>query len=320
MYIFILIPAISSLVSFLVFRNLTPKLREEEITGEDKHKSHRPDLPEMGGLAIASGFTAGILSVVGFNQFAGRLMTLNLTYVFAAGLTVLIVALIGMVDDLLQVRQLTKALMPALAALPLVAVKVGKTFFNLPFVGHVDVGLLYPTLLVPLGVTGAANAVNMLAGFNGLETGLGVIMMGALGYVSWSIGAWTAFFILICGLGATLVIFYFNWFPAEVLIGDTGTLTIGAIVATAVIVGDFEYAGVILIIPFVVDFLLKASSGLPKSFAEEEEGKLYCPGEKPTGLAQLVLKVSGGMTEKWLVATLLGIEVVFAVLAVLYYV
>ena len=77
MYVFVLIPAISSLVSFLIFKNLAPKLLKEEITGEDVHKSHRPDLPEMGGLAIAGGFTAGILSVVGFNQFAGRLMTLT---------------------------------------------------------------------------------------------------------------------------------------------------------------------------------------------------------------------------------------------------
>jgi len=55
--------------------------------------------------------------------------------------------------------------------LPLVAIKVGKSFLKLPIFGHIEVGLFYPLLLVPLGVTGAANAVNMLAGFNGLEAG-----------------------------------------------------------------------------------------------------------------------------------------------------
>ena len=319
MYIFILIPALSALSSFLVIKNLSPKLKEQSITGKDMHKTEEPLLPEMGGIAVASGFIVGILSVIGFNQFAGRLTVVNLEYVFAAGLTVLIVALIGMVDDLLHVRQLVKALTPLLAAFPLVAIKVGKTFLNLPVVGHVEMGLFYPLFLVPLGVTGASNAVNMLAGYNGLEAGLGIIMMGALAFIGFSIESWTAFFILMSGLGATVVFFYYNWFPASIFIGDTGTLTIGAIIAASVIIGDFEYAGMILIIPFVLDFILKAPHGMPKSFAKHEDGKLFCPEKRPAGLAQLVLKLSGGLSERALVLILLGMESIFAALAVLYY-
>jgi len=263
----------------------------------------------------------GILSVVGFTQFAGRLQVVDLNALFAGGFTVLIVAIVGMVDDLLDVRQLTKAFLPLFAALPLMAVKVGKTVMQFPAFNEIDVGLFYPLLLVPVGVSGATNATNMLAGFNGLEVGLGVVIVSSLGFISWYLEAWTAFFLLVCLLGPLLVVLYYNWYPAELLVGDVGTLTIGAIIASAVIIGDFEYAGVILIIPYAMDFILKAFNGFPKSFGElGEDGKLYCPDDGPVGLAQLVLKVFGGLTEKVLVLVLLGIESVFAGLAVFYYV
>lgn len=320
MWIFLLIPAISTAFSFLLAEELVPKLREQGINGEDKHKASGPKVPEMGGLVLVGGFVFGLLAAVGFNQFADRLNVVDLNSLFAVGFTVLIVAIIGMVDDLLRIRQLTKAVLPFLASLPLMAIKAGKHSMNFPFLGQVQLGLLYPLLAVPFGITGAANAMNMLAGFNGLEVGLGVIIVSALAFISWLFESWTAFFVLISLLGPLLVVLFYNWYPADLLIGDVGTLTIGAVVASAVIVGDFEYAGVIIIIPFVADLVLKAMNGFPKSFAVHEDGKLYCPEDGPDGLAHLVLKLAGGLTEQSLVLVLLGIEGVFALLAVVYYI
>ena len=59
-------------------------------------------------------------------------------------------------------------------------------------------------------------------------------------------------------MGALLATSYYNWYPAKILVGDVGTLTIGAIIASAVIIGNYEAAGVILMIPYMVDFLIKA--------------------------------------------------------------
>lgn len=71
-----------------------------------------------------------------------------------------------------------------------------------------------------------ANAVNMLAGFNGLEAGMGLVAVGSLAVIAYLIGETTAFILSIIMLGALLATLYFNWFPAKVLIGDVGTLTI----------------------------------------------------------------------------------------------
>ncbi len=81
---------------------------------------------------------------------------------------------------------------------------------GLPFLGRVDLGSLYTLVLIPLAVTGVANGVNMLAGFNGLETGMGIIALGSLAIIAYSIGAATSFLILVAALGALIAFLYYN--------------------------------------------------------------------------------------------------------------
>jgi UDP-N-acetylglucosamine--dolichyl-phosphate N-acetylglucosaminephosphotransferase len=184
----------------------------------------------------------------------------------------------------------------------------------------IDFGIFYPMVLVPLGITGAANALNMLAGFNGLEVGMGIVAIGSLAIIAYLIGQATALIILMAALGALLATLYYNWYPAKVLVGDVGTLSIGAVIASAVVVGNYETAGVIIVIPYVVDFLIKAKSHFPYSFGDYKDGKLYCPDNGPVGLGQLIMKLCGGISERNLVLVLMGIEAVFGVVAILLYI
>lgn len=165
-----------------------------------------------------------------------------------------------------------------------------------------------------------ANAVNMLAGFNGLEAGMGLVAVGSLAVIAYLIGETTAFILSIIMLGALLATLYFNWFPAKVLIGDVGTLTIGAVIASILIIGNFEMAGGFIIIPYVIDFIIKAKNWFPYSFGVYKDGKLYCPDSGPVGLGQLIMKLCGGISERNLVLVLMGIEAVFGVVAILLYV
>ena len=99
-----------------------------------------------------------------------------------------------------------------------------------------------------------------------------------------------------------------------------GTLSIGAIISVAVIMGNLEIAGAILLIPYIVDFLIKAKNHFPYSFGVYREGKLYCSESGPVGLGQLIMKVYGGISERNLVLVLIGIEAVCGVVAILVYV
>ena len=272
----------------------------------------------MGGLFLVVGFAVGIAMVIAFNTFLSRFLSIDLSQVLAVLSVVLIIAIVGTIDDLLGMRQSVKALMPLFASLPLIAVRAGDTAMSIPFTGQVDFGICYSVILVPLGVTGAANAANMLAGFNGAEAGMGVVAMTSLAGVAYLTNETAAFLILISAIGALLATLYFNWYPARVFIGDVGTLSIGAIIASAVIIGNFETAGVIVIIPYLLDFVIKAKNRFPSKgwWGIYRAGKLYCPESGPVGLGQLILKITGGTSERNLTLILMGLEAICGGIAV----
>ena len=309
---------LSGLVTLIVVFLLAPRLKGAGIVARDLHKPDQPQIPTMGGLAIIAGFSAGILLAVGLSAFLPSSLQVKQAELLALLGTVLLIAIIGIIDDLLGMRQWAKALLPLVASLPLVAIKAGHTQMTIPLIWPVDFGIFYPLFLVPLGVTGAANAVNMLAGFNGLEAGMGALAVASMAIIAYSIKSTTALIIASSALGALLATLYFNWYPAKVFIGDVGTLSIGAIIASAVIIGNFEAAGVILIIPYAVDFLLKAKNRFPSSgwWGIYNDGKLYCPPNGPVGLCQLVMKIFGGIYERSLVLILIGLEELLGLVAI----
>ncbi len=323
MSIFWVVLLVSGGSAFFLLRILIPKLAQAGIVGKDMNKPGQPPVAEMGGLGIVLGFGAGVLTVIALKTFLKIevLTTVSVAELLAVLSTVLVIALVGMLDDLIGVRQGWKAIIPALAAVPLIALAVGQTTMRLPLIGTVNFGIFYPLVLVPVGVTGAANALNMLAGFNGLEAGMGAIAVAALATIAVRLGEMTALALLLAALGALVATLYFNWYPARVFIGDVGTLTIGTMIATAVIAGNFEWAGVIVIIPHALDFVLKARKGFPSTgwHGEYREGKLYCPEHGPVGLAQLILKLAGGMHERTLVLVLMGFEALCGLLAIWVY-
>lgn len=311
---------ISFIVSFISFPIVIPRLKEAGIVGKNMNSESQEEIPEMGGLVIAIGFGAGIVATIFLRTFFDIFLSVSLTPILAVLSTVLIVVLIGVFDDLISIRQGAKAIMPVFAALPLMAIKEGYSLMKIPGFEIINFGIFYSLILVPLGITGAANAVNMLAGFNGLEAGMGMVAIGSLSIIAYLMGQTTSFIILIAALGALLATLYYNWYPAKILVGDVGTLTIGAIIASAVIIGNFETAGIIIIIPYVVDLLIKAKNRFPYSFGIYKDGKLYCPDSGPVGLCQLIMKLCGGISERNLVLVLMGIEAILGLIAILVYV
>jgi len=295
-------------------------LKKAGIVGKNMHSEIQEEVAEMGGLVIIAGFGAGIFTIIAAKTFFDIFPSIDLISVLVALSSILIVVLIGIFDDLVSMPQQVKAFMPIFAALPLIVIEGGSTFIRLPFLGNVNFGLLYTLIIIPAEITIAANAVNMLAGFNGLEVGMGIIVVGSLAIISYLLGKMTILVILLAALGALLAALYYNWYPAKILVGDVGTLSIGAIIAAAVIMGNFEIAGAILLIPYIIDFLIKAKNYFPYSFGVYREGKLYCPEGGPVGLGQLVMKVCGGISERNLVLVLMGIEAVCGVVAILLYI
>ncbi|MFZ2455155.1 MAG: hypothetical protein WAX07_01580 [Candidatus Altiarchaeia archaeon] len=298
---------------------IIPKLERANYTGKDMNKQDRRRIPNIGGFAIIFGFSAGVLLAIGLFTYLGTFAGhFSPALVLAAFSTILLMALIGVFDDLFSMHQAVKATLPLFAALPLVAVNAGVTSMVFPFIGSVDVGLLYALVLIPIGITGASNVTNMLAGFNGLEAGMGSVACFSLGVIALATGKTESAVLLFSMLGALLAFLRYNWYPAKIFMGDAGTLVIGAVIASAVIVGNYEMAGVLVILPYTFDFFIKAANGFPSSkwWGEYVKGKLVCRG-KPVGLCQTIMQITGGISEKGLVLTLISLEAVFAAIALI---
>lgn len=319
MLTFILIFLVSAATSLVLGGLLIPRLVKVGMTGNDINKPGRPEVAEMGGIAIVAGASGGMLLAIFLQTFFG--LSFDLTFMLAAIITILLVGLIGFVDDLVDIPQKWKALLPLFAAIPLVVVKAaGSTAMTIPLIGTINLGLVYIIVLIPLGIAVCSNLTNMLAGFNGMEAGMGVVMFATLAIVAFRSGQNGMLIIALSMLGGLLGFLWFNRYPSKAFPGDVGNLAIGGALAVSVIIGNLESAGAILAVPYVIDFFVKAANRFPSRGwnGNYRDGKLYAP-EKPVSFAQWVMKLSGGISEQRLTLFFVGLEAAFAVIVLILY-
>jgi UDP-N-acetylglucosamine--dolichyl-phosphate N-acetylglucosaminephosphotransferase len=318
---------IISILSFLTTLIATPYmiryLRKVELVVKDQNKKDKPLIPLSGGLTVMAGIFIGIMTYVFINVFVHNDSSQLLGY-FAAITTILLITFVGFIDDSIikkskeaseGLRQWQKPLLTLAAALPLMVIHAGDTNMALPFIGLVNLGLIYPLVLVPLFVVVSANMVNLLAGFNGLEAGLGVVYTGMLGLFALYHHSPIAAIIALVTFSSLLAFLIFNWSPAKIFPGDSLTYLLGAVLASIAILGNLEKAVIIVAIPFAIEFFLKARSRFKaQSFGYWENGKiksLY--GKKIYSLTHLFTR-KGKYTEKQIVIFLILIELIFSLL------
>ncbi len=270
--LFILLSLISISICFLTLPAWIRKAKARGFVGKDLHKQDKREVAEMGGIVVIFSAVLAILVYIAFDTFYYSNSN-SITEVLAAIASILIATIIGMIDDLLGwrtgIRQSKKVLLTFLIPVPLMVINAGQNTMAFPFLGTIDIGLLYPLLIIPIGMIGASNAFNMLAGYNGLEAGMGVVILSTLGLIAYSNGNTVAAVIAVTTISALLALLYFNKYPAKVFPGDTLTYPIGAIVAIVAIVGNMEKSAVMLFSLYYIEFLLKARGKLrAQSFAK----------------------------------------------------
>jgi len=304
---------LASLISTIV---VTPifirRLKEAGVMGKDIHKQDGTQVAEMGGLAVVFGFSVGAFIAIPF-------MNGDLVSLFAAILAIMLTGLIGICDDLFGIRQKFKAWLPIFASIPLIAVQAGDHTMIVPFVGLVDFGVIYPLLFIPVGVTVLANASNMLAGYNGLEAGLGFIACSFIGIAGLIAGRPLVYVIMFAMAAACLGFLKYNKFPSRIFPGDVGTFTIGAAIASAVIIGNMEFVGVVASMPYIINGLITSFSVLRRKpiekFSKVENGVLVPPGRQYVSTLYFELERLFRLTEKKLVYVIWAIGTVFGLLS-----
>jgi UDP-N-acetylglucosamine--dolichyl-phosphate N-acetylglucosaminephosphotransferase len=316
-------------------------LRAAQIVAVDLNKKEKPKLPAGGGICVATGILAGVMFYVGFKTFSPFLPSPNSQtesiQLLAVVSSIVIVTLSGLLDDLnvktkavqtkdgMNVKvgfpQWVKPLLTLPAAVPLMVIHARSTTLALPFVGQIDFGILYPLLIIPIGFVGASNVVNMLGGFNGLEAGMGTVYTFSLGVFAWMNGRIEAAVLLLTACAALMAFLRYNWHPAKILPGDSLTYFLGSLVAAGVIVGNMERAGLIVMLPFIIEFGLKAKSKFKASCLGKlrEDGKLDPPyGKKIYSWTHVMMNLDK-LNEKEVTIAMVLVQIVFATLPFLEY-
>jgi len=238
----------SMLTVYVIVPWLIPRLMAKGIVGKDLNKPGQPDVAEMGGIAAVVGFFAGVSALIALDG----VKSINL--LFASLSAVMGAAFVGMMDDVFDLRQRQKAFLPFILALPL-----GTVVDQGIAIPHIAVLNLGPWMIIAaaFALTCAANAANMLEGFNGLGTGLGIIMAFTLLMLSVMHNRLDGMYLLTPLLGALVAFLWFNKYPAVIFPGDTMMLFMGATLASAGILSGLHVQTVFIFIPMIVEFFLK---------------------------------------------------------------
>jgi UDP-N-acetylglucosamine--dolichyl-phosphate N-acetylglucosaminephosphotransferase len=282
--------ATAFIVTFACTQYLIRKLREKRIVGVDGHKPDKPEIPEMGGIAVLIGYSIALIT--GSLLYPQSNPGFSLTPIAAALGAFLLAGLIGAVDDIKKLHHYQKPILLLLASTPIILLKAGVPEINLLYytidftsLGGYDISVLYWLVIVPLGITGAGNVVNMLAGFNGLMSGLAVISCGTMALISLAYSQPTALLIFTTMVGAQLAFLYFNRYPARIFPGDVGTLSFGTLYAAGIIIGNMEFIGFLAFLVYIVNASMSLLS-VGRFFEEKQfrEEKMSALNVTPDGL------------------------------------
>jgi UDP-N-acetylglucosamine--dolichyl-phosphate N-acetylglucosaminephosphotransferase len=294
-------------MTFVVIPWLIPRLKARGVVGKDLNKPSKPEIAEMGGIAVVVGFFAGVSVLVALNGIT-NLDLLNVSLSAALG-----AAFVGMMDDLFNLRQRHKAFLTLVIALPFAAAV--DQHFVIPHVIEINFGP-WMLLVAAFAVTCAANAANMLEGFNGLGTGLGIIMSVTLIILSIMHDRMDGAYLLVPLIGSLVAFLWFNKYPARIFPGDTMMLFTGATLAVAGILSNLQLQTAFLFMPMIVEFFLKLRGQFRAENYCSDSGNGFLEYHGRIESLTHVFMKHMRLTEKELVALIWGLEVAMCIIVI----
>ncbi|CAH0132856.1 putative undecaprenyl-phosphate N-acetylglucosaminyl 1-phosphate transferase [Peribacillus simplex] len=246
---------VSLLVSFLLSIFLTPFVGKLafKLGATDKpneRKVHSKVMPRMGGLAIFLSFFITFLLFM--NDFWEQL-PLDFWEQLPLLVGALVIILIGMADDIFELRAAPKFLGQVLAALIIVlwgGLEV--KFINLPFfIDTLEFGVLSIPITI-LWIVSIINAINLIDGLDGLAGGVSTIALVTIATMALIKGDLFVAMVALIVIGSTLGFLKYNFHPAKIFMGDTGALFLGYIIAVLSLQGFKNVTMISLIVPIII--------------------------------------------------------------------
>ena len=265
--------AVTASLVFPLVNRIAMAVRAVDYPGG--RRLQREAIPRMGGIAIAAGIAVGAFlpSLMIWQRWVERATSVQSSFLFIG--TALVFA-IGLADDIVGLSCIQRFLVQVMAAIGVVY--GGWSFGRLyvPLWGEVGLGL-WGGLVTVVWIVGVTNAINLLDGLDGLAGGVAAIIATSLLIFAWIQENALTVVLMSAIVGACLGFLRYNWAPAKIYMGDSGSLTLGFLLAVMSLRASMKgAAAVAILVPIlalglpVIDTLLV----MAVRFLEKPQGPL----------------------------------------------
>ncbi len=236
------------LVTFIASAILVPLAKKcafhvNALDMPNERKVHTKPMPRMGGLAIFGAF------LIGYMLFART--TYQMLSILIGGF---IVVFTGIIDDISPIRARTKFLLQLAAACVVV-------FYGHIVLDHVDmlgINIDFPVpvnyVITILFIVAITNSINLIDGLDGLASGVSSIYFLTIAFIAFILnkkeGLDTILSLIM--LGSTLGFLLYNFHPAKIFMGDSGSLFLGFTISIIALLGFKATTLTSLIIPILI--------------------------------------------------------------------
>ena len=232
------------LVAFVVAAAVTPaaikiapKIGAMDIP-KDERRMHKKPMPRFGGIAIYLGIMAALAVFALKDKGITSVMT---------GCT--LIYMLGLIDDLKDLKPLVKLcgqiVCAAMVYIMGVRIEFITNYFGPGNMAFGDVACFIITVLWLIAIT---NAVNLIDGLDGLAAGIAAISALCIGYVAYIHGQYVPTLAMMAIAGAALGFLPYNFNPAKIFMGDSGSELLGFSIAAVSILGTVKSATIVVVI------------------------------------------------------------------------
>ena len=222
---------------------IAPKIGAVDVPKDDRRMHKRP-VPRFGGMAVFIGTMAAISIFLapGDPQMTGILVGGGMIYI------------IGLVDDLKGMPAKVKFLGQILTACVVYALGIRISFITAFFIDGNEYTLLSDLtafLLTVVWIVGITNTINLIDGLDGLAAGVAAIASLAIAYAAYiatPAGATAPVLAMLALAGGAIGFLPYNFNPAKIFMGDSGSLFLGFMLAVLSIEGAAKSATVVAMI------------------------------------------------------------------------
>lgn len=269
-----IVATLVTLIATPIVKKLAHRVGAIDIPKDDR-RVHKTPIPRLGGLAIYLGF---ILTILLFTQVDREILGMVI------GATIIVA--MGVVDDIKPLSAKLKLLIQIAAALVLVGFGVRIEFLTNFFKPgeYIYLPMIVAVPITVFWVVGITNTVNLIDGLDGLAAGISTIAAITLAYVAIVNGYHETAIMTLVVAGACIGFLPYNFNPAKIFMGDTGSLFLGFILSAIAIDGTIKGATTLaMVVPVLAlglpifdttfAILRRAKNGRP--IMEADKGHLH---------------------------------------------